>query len=124
MNIEKFREVIAHRIYVEDISMGEWYTEIEKCQNDVIKIITEDIDSSIDFLNNECTADEYSWISEVLDEIVGITHSREFLETYKSLKDKFLEEFDKYNIDGMIASAEGGLKWEEEHGEGSKKSGG
>lgn len=124
MNIEKFREVIAHRIYVEDISMGEWYDEIEKCQNDVTNIITEDIPSSIEFLKNECTDDEYSWISEVLDEIVVITHSREFLEVYKSLKEKFPEEYEKYNIEGMIESAEGILEWEEEHGEENKKSGG
>ncbi len=115
MDIKKFREIIAHRIYVEDISDGEWYEEIEKCQEEVIKIITEDIPSSIEFLKNECTADEYSWISEGLDEIADVPRGPEFVECFKSLTEKFSDECKKYNVLGMVELAENVIKWNKKH---------
>jgi len=109
MNIEKFREVIARRIYVEDISQGEWKDGIEECLQKEIEILTEDISSTIEFLKNECTADEYSWISEVIDDIAAKTQSRALVETYKSLMEKFPEECKEYNIAGSIQFAEEAL---------------
>ena len=51
MNIEKFREIIKERIYVEKISKGEWQDGIDKCWKKEIEILSEDIPSSIYFLN-------------------------------------------------------------------------
>lgn len=117
MNIEKFREVIARRIYVEEISQGEWADGIEECQKKEIELLTEDIPTTIDFLRNECTADEYLWISEVIDDVVNLVPSKEFVQCYKDLMIKFPEECAKYNIAGSIESAEAILRWEAEHGE-------
>ena len=53
MNIEKFREVIARRRYVEEISQGEWADGIEECQKKEIELLTEDIPTTIDLYDEE-----------------------------------------------------------------------
>ncbi|MBQ8138995.1 MAG: hypothetical protein IJ195_06020 [Lachnospiraceae bacterium] len=116
MNVEKLKEVIKHREYVDEISQSEWDEEIEKCQKLVTEILAEDITSTIEYLNNNCMANEYVYISEVIDDVVDKVPSREFLEAFKKLKDKFPKEFSEYNIVGSIQCAENILKWEEEHG--------
>jgi hypothetical protein len=116
MNKEKFREVIARRIYVEEISQGEWADAIEECWKKEIDILSGDIPSTIEFLKNECTADEYTWISEVLDDVIEKKPSKELVECYKSLMKKFPEECAQYNISGVVEICENILKWEEENG--------
>jgi hypothetical protein len=116
MNVEEFRKVIQRRIYVEEISRGEWAEGIEDCWKKEIEILSEDIPSTIEFLKTDCTADEFSWISEVIDDIVDKYPSKELVEGYKSLMTKFPEECSKYNIAGVIEICENILKWEEEHG--------
>lgn len=112
MNINKFRETIKRREYVEEISCGEWADGIEECWKEEIKILSEDIESTIEFLNNECTAEEYSWISEVIDDLAEQTQSRKLIECYKSLMIKFPEQCKIYNIIGSIEFAENALSEE------------
>ena len=59
MDIIKFREVIRQREETDD----EWDYGIEQCWEQEIAILTEDIPTTIEYLKNECTAHEYSWIS-------------------------------------------------------------
>ncbi|MBQ9278153.1 MAG: hypothetical protein IJ224_05915 [Lachnospiraceae bacterium] len=110
MKIEEFRKVIHERILCHD----EWYQGIEKCWDKEIEILAEDIQSTIDFLNNDCTADEYSWISEIIDDLAEKTMSKELIDCYKNLMLKFPEECKKYNIAGSIEFAEDILNQEEE----------
>ena len=119
MNIEKFREVIKQRENVEEISYGEWADGIEECQKKLIEILSEDIPSTIDFLNTECNATEYSWISEVLEDVIEKKPCSELVQCYKTLMAKFPEECETYNIAGCIEGAEAILKWEAEHGKGN-----
>lgn len=65
---------------------------------------------------NDKNADEFSWISEVIDDIVDKYPSKKLVEGYKSLMTKFPEECSKYNIAGVIEICENLLKWEEENG--------
>ena len=113
MDIIKFREVIKQREETDD----EWTYGVEQCWKKEIEILTEDISSTIIFLKNECTAEEYSWIGEVLDDVVEKVPSKEFVQCYKELMTKFPEECVKYNIAGSIESAEAILDWEDKHGE-------
>jgi hypothetical protein len=115
MNKEQFREIIKRREYVEEISQGEWQDGIEECWKKEIEMLSEDIPSTIEFLKNDCTADEYSWISEVIDEVVEKYPDKELVECYKSLMKKFPEECETYNIAGVVEICENILKWEEEH---------
>ena len=116
MNITKFREIIAQRIYVEEISCGEWDDGIEECREKEIAILAEDIPSTIMFLKNDCTADEYSWISEVFEDVVELVPSKELVCCYKELMVKFPEESAKYSIAEIVKGAEAILGWEEKHG--------
>ncbi len=70
------------------------------------EILSSDIEGTIDFLKNECTEDEYSWISEVIGEVIKKTQSVEILNTYKALKFKYPEENKKFYVDGMVEAAE------------------
>lgn len=112
MNVEKFREVIKQREVIDD----EWDYGIEQCWKQEIALLSEDIYSTIEFLKDSCTAEEYSWISEVLEEVVEMVPSKELVQCYKELMTKFPEEYSKYNIAGVIEGAEAILKWEDEHG--------
>lgn len=105
MRIEDFRNVIKERIECPD----EWGYGVERCWKKEIDILSEDIPSTIEFLQTECTADEYSWISEIIDDLAAKTQSRELIECYKSLMTKFPEECKTYNIAGSIEYAEAEL---------------
>ena len=105
MKIEEFRKVIQERIECPD----EWTDGVERCWKKEIEILSEDIPSTIDFLMNECTANEFSWISEVIDDIAAKTQSRELIACYKSLMAKFPEECESYNIAGSVEYAEAEL---------------
>ena len=109
MNIKDFRAVIEHREYVEKISCGEWAEGIEECCKKEIEILSEDIPSTIEFLVTECTAEEYSWISEIIDDLAAKTQSKELVACYRSLMTKFPEECKKYNIEESIEYAEAEL---------------
>ena len=106
MNAERFREIIKERIRISEECNDEWDYGIEKCWKEEIDILSEDIPSSIVFLKNECTAEEYSWISEVIDDLAERTNSHELVRCYKELMTKYSEECKKYNIKGSIEYAE------------------
>lgn len=110
MKTEVFRKIIKQREYVEEISCGEWADGIEECCKQEISILSEDIPGAIAFLKTECTASEYSWISEIIDDLAARTQSRELIETYKSLMAKFPEECRTYNIAEIIQFAEEALE--------------
>jgi hypothetical protein len=112
MDIKRFREVIKQR----EETDNEWDYGIEQCWKKEIEILSEDIPSTIEFLKNECTSDEYTWISEVIDDVVDKYPSKELVECYKSLLSKFPEKCEKYNIAGVIEICENILKWEDENG--------
>ena len=62
MDIAKFREVLKERRETDN----EWEYGLNKCFQEETKILSKDIDSTIEFLKTECTEDEYGWISEVM----------------------------------------------------------
>ena len=67
------------------------------------------LSETVDFIKKDCTADDFSWLSEIFDEIVEKTKSKEFIDCIKETAKKFPEECSKYNIQGSIESAEGYL---------------
>lgn len=108
MRTKEFKKVIQERIGCHD----EWADGIERCWAKEIEILSEDVKSTIDYLLNDCTADEYSWISEIIDDLAAKTQSRELIKCYKSLMSKFPEECKTYNIAGSIEYAEAELTGE------------
>lgn len=76
------------------------------------KVEKENVNATISFLQNECTAEEFSWISEIIDNLAEQTRSRELVQAYKNLIDKFPEECKESNILESIKFAENVLKEE------------
>lgn len=109
MRINDFHEIIKRRAYVEEISCGEWEDGINECRKKEVEILSEDVMSTIEFLKKECTADEYIWISEIIDDLATKTQSRELIDVYKNLMSKFPEECSKFNISGSLEYAEAAL---------------
>ena len=75
----------------------------------MMNLLKEQILETIYFIGNNCTADDFSWLSEIFDEIVEKTKSKDFIDCIKETAKKFPEECSKYNIRGSIESAEGYL---------------
>ena len=112
MNIGKFKEIIRERSRITTECSDEWSFGIEKCWNEEIEILGEDVDATISFLQNECTAEEFGWISEIIDNLAERTRSRELVQAYKNLTDKFPEECKESNILESIKFAENALNEE------------
>ena len=87
-------------------SIEEWNYGIEQCHKKLIDLFIEDIDKSIEFLDNDCTANQFSWLSEVFDEIAEATQSHSFIDALKRLAVKYPEETKEYNILSFIETAE------------------
>jgi len=88
------------------------YDSYESLWNEEIELLTKDITASIDFINNECSAEDLSWISEILEKIIEKTHSHEFLEAFKNAVTKYPDVCEKYDIYSSLRIAESILKQE------------
>ena len=105
MDIEKFREVLKKRKETDN----EWEYGLNQCFKEETKILSKDIDSTIEFLKTECTEDEYGWISEVMDYVAKETQSRKFVDCLKELKSKFPKTWEE-DYKECIIYAEGELR--------------
>jgi len=106
MNIEKFKEIIKERKRISIETQDEWDYGIEQCWKQEIEIMSEDILGAITYLQNECTKDEFVYLSEVIIDIVERTHNANFLESYKLLAERYSEESVNYYIADIIKDAE------------------
>lgn len=106
---KKIRGVIEKRIQTDD----EWKDAVNKCWQEETAILTEDIQKTVSFLDNECTADEFSWLSEIFILVAEKTKSREFIDCLYRVAQKFPEECATYNIMSFIKEAESHLDTDE-----------
>jgi hypothetical protein len=102
MDKKRFKEIIAR---LNSIDLNDDFTH-EKCWKEEIEVLREDVNGTIEYLNSECTEDEFTWISEIIEDLIDATKSKELLECYKSLAVKYPEASATYNIDDFIESAE------------------
>ena len=102
MIAEKFRTILERRmaLHLEDD------IQTEQCWKEEIEILSQNIEETILFLEKDCTADEFSWMSEIFEEIVEKTQSREFINCLYRVAEKFPEEAEKYHIVKNIKFAE------------------
>lgn len=61
---------------------------IEKCWNEIIKLLTQNEDKAIDYLN-ECDEDSLYYISEVFEDISEKFQSKKFIACLRNLDKKF-----------------------------------
>ena len=88
------RAIISKRAATND----EWQDGVERCWAELTDALTENIDTTRKFLLEDCTADEASWISEVYDDIVYKTQSREYIDLLRKSIERFPEEDTKLHL--------------------------
>ena len=98
---EKFKKLIPERIDNDGFIVAGDTTAWENLAN----FLSEDIVSSIEFLENQATVDEICWVSEVFDDIAAKTQSKDFIEALHRIHDKLPEEEGKL-IEPSIKFAE------------------
>ncbi len=80
MNINKLRESILELL---SLHPNDDYGT-EKCWKEETKILSEDISETIDFFKNQCTDEEFFWLSSVFSDVSEIVQSKQFVETLRS----------------------------------------
>ena len=78
----------------------------DKWWNDVSDFAAKHIDETIEFVKNECSANEFSTLSEIFDDITNKSKSREFIQAIREAAKRFPEECEKYTIMDSIDFAE------------------
>lgn len=107
MNEEKISIKDSIQAIIEEReSIEEWDYGIEQCHKKLIELFTQNFDRAIEFLDNECTASQFSWLSEVFDEIAEATQSHAFIDALKRLAVKYPEETKEFNLLSFIETAE------------------
>ncbi len=77
MNINKLRESILELL---SLHPNDDY-RTEKCWKEETEILSEDISETIDFFTNQCTDEEFFWLSSVFSDVSEIVQSKQFVET-------------------------------------------
>jgi len=96
---KSFRELIKKR---EALDPDDEYGA-QECWKELTNLLAEDMDGTIDFINNECTENEFSWLSEIFDDVVIKTQSHEFIDCVQKVAiEKYPEESKKYHIQRQI----------------------
>ena len=85
------------------------YWETSPAINAEIALFTRNLQETVQFLDNDCTADQLSWMSEVYEEISAKLQSWEFIDALNRAADRFPEECKKHCIRDFIQFAEGQL---------------
>ena len=107
MNLaEELRKVFVDLDKYESETEGTWDWGVRKCRDKEISLLTADMDETIRFMDTECTADEYAWISEVFEDVAEITQSGRFIEAIHRLADKYPEVTEEYKLFTFIEGAE------------------
>ena len=106
MDVQRFKEVIQKRINTVD----EYYVGVEECWKEEIEILSEDVPSTVAYLKNECTADEFAWICEIIDDLAVKTRSREIVEAYKNLGKKYPDMAKTFSFEFCASYAEEALE--------------
>ena len=99
---EKYAALVAER---EKIG-GDIDYDSNHVIREMIDLLTEDVPATVSFLDNECSESQFIWMSEIFDEIVEKTKSKDFIEALRRTARKYPEATEKYNLEYFIDSAE------------------
>lgn len=73
---------------------------------EMVALFTRDMNETIEFVENECTAEQFSWLSEIFDEIAIASNSKAFIKALRHTAEKYPKTTEKYNITFFIDCAE------------------
>jgi len=80
--------------------------EMGICWKKGIEILSENILDTVAFCKDECTADEFVFMSSFFSEVVEETQSKDFIDCLNILAEKYPEECKEYYILDFIKDAE------------------
>ena len=106
---EEYAVILRQRKKEDGVDDTPDYYETSPTIKAEIELFTRNLQETIQFLDNECTADQLIWLSEVFEEISAKLQSWEFIDALKRAADRFPEECAQYNIRECILFAEGQL---------------
>lgn len=95
---KEYQSLIEKRKKIEYIV--EW--ETEPIIQEMIKLLTRNIDETIKYLKTECTADEIFWMSEIFDELVETTQSKLLIDVLQETIDKYPTKDREYHLSEML----------------------
>ena len=104
-NKEEFKRLIFARKNTDDIDDF----AVDIAWKNTISYVCQDksiFEEFIEYIKTEMTGDEYAYLSEISDDLSGITISLEFVEAFKSLAKKYPKETADYYIARFIQDAE------------------
>lgn len=102
MDIRKFKDVIAKRECTND----EAYWEVEKCWDDLVEVLCEDMPGTIKYLYSECTVEEFLWLSEFFEETVARVPDMGYVDGLRYLAQKYPKETKEYRVEYFLNSAQ------------------
>lgn len=62
---------------------------VKQCWKEKIELLSRNINNTIIFLENDCTAEDFSWLSEVFEEVAKITQSHAFVDCINRVAKKY-----------------------------------
>jgi len=102
--------IIAERYRLSKVFDDEWAYPIQLCWDELTALFTRNIDDTIAFLDNDCTAEEFGWISDVFDFVADETQSKAFVDALYRIAEKYPEEVKENNIMYFINDAASKIK--------------
>ena len=105
---DEYAEIVKQLVEEEKKCLPELpdYWETSPAIKAEIALFTRDLRETVQFLDNDCTAEQLIWLSEVFEEISAKLQSWEFIDALKRAADRFPEECNKHRIRDYIAFAE------------------
>jgi len=88
---DEYTKLVARREKIEEIV--DWNNE--PVIDATIALFTTNLQETIDFLDNDCSADQFSWMSEVFDKISEKLQSWDFIDVLRRTAAKYPEETKK-----------------------------
>lgn len=84
MNKSKLKEILSKR---KSLDPNDDYSTYD-CWTQEINILSANIQETTTFLENECTDEEFYWLSEIFEDIAYNTQSKEFINCLKNRLNK------------------------------------
>jgi len=106
---EEYAVILRQRLKENGIDDAPDYYETSPTIKTEIELISRNLQETVQFLDNDCTAEQLIWLSEVFEEISAKFQSWEFIDALKRAADRFPEECKRYRICDFISFAEGQL---------------
>ena len=106
---DEYPEIIKQRIKDDGLDDTPDYYETSPTIKAEIELFSRNLQATIDFLDNDCTAEQLVWLSEVFEEISAKLQSWDFIDALHRCADRYTEECKVYNIRECIEYAIGQL---------------